>query len=72
VILDSCLKDSLCVDVGPTTDGIHPKPDEPGLAAAAQMYIDPKGGIDPWRLPAGLHFGFDQNHRRSNRRTEAV
>jgi NAD-dependent dihydropyrimidine dehydrogenase PreA subunit len=42
VILDSCIKDSLCVDVCPT-DCIHPKQDEPGFEAATQMYVDPNG-----------------------------
>jgi NAD-dependent dihydropyrimidine dehydrogenase PreA subunit len=45
VILDSCIKDSLCVDVCPT-DCIHPKQDEPGFEAATQMYVDPNGCID--------------------------
>jgi ferredoxin len=45
VITDTCIKDSLCVDVCPT-DCIHPKQDEPGFEAATQMYVDPEGCID--------------------------
>ncbi len=45
VITDSCIKDSLCVEVCPT-DCIHPKQDEPGFEAATQMYVDPEGCID--------------------------
>lgn len=45
VITDTCIKDSLCVDVCPT-DCIHPKQDEPGFEAATQMYVDPNGCID--------------------------
>jgi ferredoxin len=45
VITDSCIKDSLCVDVCPT-DCIHPKQDEPGFEAATQMFVDPEGCID--------------------------
>ena len=45
VITDACIKDSLCVDVCPT-DCIHPKQDEAGFEAAAQLYVDPVGCID--------------------------
>src|SRR5262245_19998714 len=45
VITDTCIKDSLCVEVCPT-DCIHPKQDEPGFEAATQMYVDPEGCID--------------------------
>lgn len=45
VITDSCIKDSLCVEVCPT-HCIHPKQDEPGFEAATQMYVDPEGCID--------------------------
>jgi NAD-dependent dihydropyrimidine dehydrogenase PreA subunit len=45
VITDACIKDELCVDVCPT-DCIHPKKDEPGFEAAAQLYVDPEGCID--------------------------
>src|SRR5271165_5951088 len=45
VITDTCIKDSLCVDVCPT-DCIHPKQDEPEFEAATQMYVDPDGCID--------------------------
>jgi NAD-dependent dihydropyrimidine dehydrogenase PreA subunit len=45
VITDSCIKDSLCVEVCPT-DCIHPKQDEPGFEAATQMYVEPDGCID--------------------------
>jgi NAD-dependent dihydropyrimidine dehydrogenase PreA subunit len=45
VITDSCIKDSLCVDVCPT-DCIHPKADEPRFEAATQLYVQPDGCID--------------------------
>lgn len=45
VITDTCIKDSLCVEVCPT-DCIHPKQDEPGFEAATQMYVDPEDYID--------------------------
>ena len=45
VITDACIKDLLCVDVCPT-DCIHPKKDEAGFEAAAQLYVDPVGCID--------------------------
>jgi ferredoxin len=45
VITDTCIKDSLCVDVCPT-DCIHPKKDEPDFEAATQMYVEPDGCID--------------------------
>ncbi len=45
VITDSCIKDLLCVDAGPT-DCIHPKQDEPKFADATQMYISPEECID--------------------------
>jgi len=42
VIADPCIgvKDTACVDVCPC-DCIHPRRDEDGFAAAAQLYIDP-------------------------------
>jgi ferredoxin len=45
VITDACIKDLLCVDVCPT-DCIHPKKEEAGFEAAAQLYVDPVGCID--------------------------
>jgi NAD-dependent dihydropyrimidine dehydrogenase PreA subunit len=45
VITDSCIKDSLCVDVCPT-DCIHPKQDEPGFETATQLFVDPAECID--------------------------
>jgi NAD-dependent dihydropyrimidine dehydrogenase PreA subunit len=45
VITDSCIKDSLCVDVCPT-DCIHPKQDEPGFETATQFFVDPAECID--------------------------
>ena len=45
VVTDSCIQDSLCVEVCPT-DSIHPKQDEPGFEAATQMYVNPEGCID--------------------------
>jgi ferredoxin len=42
VIAEPCIgaKDTACVDSCPV-DAIHPRPDEPGFAAAEQLYIDP-------------------------------
>ena len=51
VITDTCIKDSLCVEVWPT-DRLHPKEDESGFEAATQMYVDPEG---LWRLRPRLH-----------------
>ena len=45
VITEGCIKDQLCADACPT-DCIHPKKDEEGFEAAAQMYVDPVGCID--------------------------
>jgi NAD-dependent dihydropyrimidine dehydrogenase PreA subunit len=47
VINDPCTgaKHASCVDVCPV-DCIHPTPDEPGFAEAAQLYIDPEECID--------------------------
>jgi NAD-dependent dihydropyrimidine dehydrogenase PreA subunit len=45
VITDNCIKDGLCVDACPN-DSIHPRPDEDGFEAAAQMYINPDDCID--------------------------
>ena len=45
VIVESCIKDLLCVDVCPT-ECIHPKKDEAAFEAAAQMFVDPAGCID--------------------------
>jgi ferredoxin len=45
VITNTCIKDSLCVEVCPT-DCIHPKTDEPGFESETQMYVDPEGCID--------------------------
>ncbi len=45
VITDSCIKDSLCVDVCPT-DCIHPKEGEPGFEEATQLFVDPAECID--------------------------
>ena len=45
VITDSCIKDSLCVDVCPT-DCIHPKSDEAKFEATTQLFVDPEGCID--------------------------
>ena len=45
VIIDSCIKDSLCVDACPV-DCIHPKQDEPQFETATQMYINPNDCID--------------------------
>ena len=42
VITEPCIgtKDAACVAVCPV-DCIHPRKDEPGFAAAPQLYIDP-------------------------------
>jgi ferredoxin len=45
VIVDSCIKDALCVDACPT-DCIHPKKDEEKFETVTQMYIDPNECID--------------------------
>ncbi len=45
VIIDSCIKDSLCVDACPT-DCIHPKQDEPKFAEATQLYVNQEECID--------------------------
>ena len=45
VITDTCIKDSLCVEVCPA-DCIHPQQDEPGFEAATQISVDPEGCID--------------------------
>jgi len=47
VIAEPCVgvKDTACVDVCPV-DVIHPRPDEPGFTAAAQLYIRPIDCID--------------------------
>jgi ferredoxin len=47
VIAEPCIgtKDTACVDVCPC-DCIHPRKDEPGFVAAAQLYIDPGDCID--------------------------
>ena len=39
------VKDTACIAICPM-DCIHPKPDEPGFAAAEQLYIDPEVCID--------------------------
>ena len=41
VITDSCIKDSLCVEVCPT-DCIHPKQDEPGSKPRLRCMSIPK------------------------------
>ena len=47
VITEPCIgtKQGACVDVCPT-DAIHPRKDEPGFDAAAQLFIDPARCID--------------------------
>lgn len=47
VITEPCIgtKDASCVDVCPV-DCIHPRKDEPGFAAAVQLFIDPEECID--------------------------
>lgn len=43
VIAEPCTgtRDASCVEVCPV-DRIHPTPDEPGLAEAEQLYVDPE------------------------------
>jgi len=69
VITDSCMKDSLCVEVCPT-GCIHPKTDEPGFETATQMYVDPEGSIDWGALRSGLHLGLHPRTRRCAARQE--
>lgn len=45
VIVDTCSKDALCVEVCPT-DAIHPKKDEPEFETVGQLYVDQEGCID--------------------------
>jgi NAD-dependent dihydropyrimidine dehydrogenase PreA subunit len=45
VITDNCTKDELCVQACPV-DAIHPRGDEDGFEAAAQLFVDPAGCID--------------------------
>jgi NAD-dependent dihydropyrimidine dehydrogenase PreA subunit len=45
VITESCTKDELCVEACPV-DCIHPKKDEDGFDATAQLFIDPAECID--------------------------
>ncbi|HWR52589.1 MAG TPA: ferredoxin family protein [Bryobacteraceae bacterium] len=45
VITDTCTKDELCVEACPV-DCIHPKKDEDGFEAAAQLFVDPENCID--------------------------
>ncbi|UJA19374.1 ferredoxin family protein [Thermoleophilia bacterium SCSIO 60948] len=45
VIVGSCVKDDVCIDVCPV-DCIHPKPGDPDFETAEQLYIDPAVCID--------------------------
>jgi NAD-dependent dihydropyrimidine dehydrogenase PreA subunit len=45
VIVDSCIKDFLCVDACPV-ECIHPRLGEPNVDAVAQLFVDPAGCID--------------------------
>jgi NAD-dependent dihydropyrimidine dehydrogenase PreA subunit len=45
VIVGSCVKDDVCVEVCPA-DCIHPKPGDPDFETAEQLYIDPETCID--------------------------
>lgn len=45
VITDACTKDNLCIEACPV-DCIHPKPDEAGYEAAANLFIHPDECID--------------------------
>lgn len=65
-ITDTCIKDSLCVDVCPT-DYIHPKQDEPGFEAATQTYVDPEGLDRRRSLRPGLPLRLDSCPRRRPR-----
>ena len=45
VIVGSCVKDDVCIEVCPA-DCIHPKPGDPDFETAEQLYIDPETCID--------------------------
>jgi NAD-dependent dihydropyrimidine dehydrogenase PreA subunit len=45
VIVDTCTKDALCVDVCPN-ESIHPTKDEAGFDAATQLNINPDDCLD--------------------------
>jgi ferredoxin--NADP+ reductase len=45
VIVGSCIKDDVCVEVCPA-DCIHPVPGSPDFETAEQLYIDPATCID--------------------------
>jgi len=45
VITDTCTKDNHCIESCPV-NCIHPTPDEPGYAEAAQLYVQPAECID--------------------------
>jgi ferredoxin len=45
VITDTCTKDNHCIDSCPV-NCIHPTPDEPDYAEAAQLYVNPAECID--------------------------
>jgi NAD-dependent dihydropyrimidine dehydrogenase PreA subunit len=45
VIVDTCTKDGLCVEVCPN-DCIHPTKDEAAFSGAAQLYIHPDECLD--------------------------
>jgi NAD-dependent dihydropyrimidine dehydrogenase PreA subunit len=45
VIVGSCIKDDVCIEVCPA-DCIHPKPGDPDFETAEQLYIDPATCID--------------------------
>ena len=45
VIVGSCVKDDVCIEVCPV-DCIHPRPEDPDFETAEQLYIDPEECID--------------------------
>jgi ferredoxin len=45
VIVDTCTKDMLCVDVCPS-ECIHPTKDEAGFDGTTQLYINPDECLD--------------------------
>jgi NAD-dependent dihydropyrimidine dehydrogenase PreA subunit len=45
VIVGSCVKDDVCIEVCPV-DCIHPRPEDPDFETAEQLYIDPQECID--------------------------
>ena len=45
IVIDSCVKDLLCLDACPS-EAIHPTKDEAGFDAATQVFINPELCMD--------------------------